>query len=120
MIAGDNSGSRNMKTGICRMSKIKLNTYMVCLLICVLSAPGICSDTNVLTFFGWSDQHVQTDGDGTHLIPAIDAMNKLPQTPYPENIGGKVAEPNFVFGLGVITEWPTRARLDTYKKLITE
>jgi len=63
MIAGVNLGSRNMKTGICRVSKIKLDIYMVCLLICVQSHPGICSDTNVLTFFGWSDQHVTTDGD---------------------------------------------------------
>lgn len=112
-------GSRNMRTGICRMSKIKLNTYIVCLLICVLSHPGICSNTNALTFFGWSDQHVKTDGDGTHLVPAIDAMNKLPQTDYPADIGGKVAEPNFVIGLGDITEWPTIAARDTYEKLIT-
>ena len=88
------------------MSKIKLNTYMVCLLVCALSHPGICNNTNALTIFGWSDQHVQTDGDGSHLVPAIDAMNKLPQTDYPAGIGGKVAEPNFVIGLGDITEWP--------------
>jgi len=112
-------GSRNMKTGICSVSKIKLNTHMVCLLICVLSAPGICGSTNTLTFFGWSDQHVTTDGDGTHLVPAIDAMNKLPLTDYPAGIAGKVAEPNFVIGLGDITEWPTRAAKDTYEKLIT-
>ena len=112
-------GSRNMKTGIYGMSKIKLDIYMVCLLICVLSHPGICSNTNALTFFGWSDQHVKTDGDGTHLVPAIDAMNKLPQTDYPADIGGKVAEPNFVIGLGDITEWPTIAARDTYEKLIT-
>jgi len=101
------------------MSKIKLNTYMVCLLVCALSHPGICNNTNALTIFGWSDQHVQTDGDGSHLVPAIDAMNKLPQTDYPAGIGGKVAEPNFVIGLGDITEWPTRAAKDTYEKLIT-
>lgn len=112
-------GNRNMKTGICRVSKIKLNTYIVCLLISVLSHPGICGNTNALTFFGWSDQHVKTDGDGTHLVPAIDAMNKLPQTDYPADIGGKVAEPNFVIGLGDITEWPTIAARDTYEKLIT-
>jgi hypothetical protein len=35
-----------------------------------------------LTFFGWSDQHVQTDGDARHLVPAIDAMNALPGTDY--------------------------------------
>jgi len=78
------------------------------------------SDEPTLTFFGWSDQHVQTDGDAKHLIPAIDAMNALPGTPYPESIGGKVAEPAFVFGCGDITEWPTHAAMRAYDQLITE
>jgi hypothetical protein len=43
-----------------------------------------------LTFFGWSDQHIKADGDGKHLIPAIEAMNALPGRPYPEIIGGMV------------------------------
>lgn len=73
-----------------------------------------------LTFFGWSDQHVQTDGDGEHLLPAIDAMNALPGTPFPESIGGKVAKPAFVFGCGDITEWPTHAAMKTYDELITK
>jgi hypothetical protein len=73
-----------------------------------------------LTFFGWSDQHIKTDGDGAHLVPAIEAMNALPGRPYPEAIGGKVETPAFVFGLGDITEWPSRAALDTYERLITE
>ncbi len=73
-----------------------------------------------LTFFGWSDQHVQTDGNGDHLMPTIDAMNALPGRPYPETIGGNVARPAFVFGLGDITEWPTHAAKDTYERLITE
>ena len=73
-----------------------------------------------LTFFGWSDQHVQTDGNATHLVPAIDAMTALPGTPYPENIGGKVAEPAFVFGCGDITEWPTHAAMKAYDQLINE
>ncbi len=93
---------------------------MACLVIFILSHAGVCAETNSLTFFGWSDQHVQTDGDGAHLIPAIDAMNKLPRTAYPASIGGKVAEPDFVIGLGDITEWPARAARDTYEKLITE
>jgi hypothetical protein len=54
------------------------------------------------------------------LIPAIDAMNALPGKAYPENIGGHVDDPNFVMGLGDITEWPTRAARDTYRRLITE
>ena len=73
-----------------------------------------------LTFFGWSDQHVQVDGNGEHLIPAIDAMNALPGRAYPEAIGGNVDKPAFVFGLGDITEWPSRAAIDTYEQLITK
>lgn len=72
-----------------------------------------------LTFFAWSDQHVQTNGSGEHLLPAIDAMNGLPGAAYPESIGGKVAEPAFVFGCGDVTEWPTRAAVKTYDELIT-
>jgi hypothetical protein len=73
-----------------------------------------------LTFFGWSDQHVQTNGDGSHLLPAIDAINGLPGMELPEQIGGRVAEPAFVFGCGDITEWPTTAAKDSYDKLLTE
>ncbi len=73
-----------------------------------------------LTFFGWSDQHVQTDGNGEHLIPAINAMNALPGRTWPEVIGGVVTEPAFVFGLSDITEWPTNAAKDTYEPLITQ
>jgi hypothetical protein len=73
-----------------------------------------------LTFFGWSDQHVQVDGNGEHLIPAIDAMNALPGRAYPEAIGGTVDKPAFVFNLGDMTEWPSRAAMDTYEQLITK
>jgi len=72
-----------------------------------------------LTFFGWSDQHVRTDGDGKHLLPAIEAMNSLPGTRYPEAIGGVVASPAFVLGCGDITDWPTTAAKNTYRDLIT-
>jgi predicted phosphodiesterase len=85
----------------------------------MLSHAGVCGDSNSLTFFGWSDQHVKTDGDGKHLIPAINAMNAMTEKAYPANIGGKVGEPDFVIGLGDITEWPTRAAKDTYQQLIT-
>lgn len=97
-----------------------LTSVVVCLGVCILSEAGFCADSSVLTFFGWSDQHVKTDGDGSHLIPAIDAMNHMPGTAYPASIGGKVEEPNFVMGLGDITEWPTRAARDTYEQLITK
>ena len=47
-------------------------------------------------------------------------MNALPGRSYPEAIGGTVEKPAFVFGLGDITEWPSRAALDTYEQLITK
>ncbi|MCL4190346.1 MAG: succinylglutamate desuccinylase/aspartoacylase family protein [Thermoguttaceae bacterium] len=72
-----------------------------------------------LTFFAWSDQHVATNGDGSHLVAAIDAMNALPGRAWPEAVGGTVAVPAFVFGCGDITEWPTVAARDTYNELIT-
>ena len=90
------------------------------LLLAHLLAADPPPDARALTFFGWSDQHVQTDGDAEHLVPAIDAMNAFPGTPYPENIGGQVATPAFVFGCGDITEWPTHAAMKAYDQLITE
>ncbi len=81
---------------------------------------GTPADDVGLTFFGWSDQHVQTDGTGDHLLTAIEAMNGLPGTAYPESIGGEVAKPAFVFGCGDITEWPTHAAMKTYNELITK
>jgi len=73
-----------------------------------------------VTFFGWSDQHVKTNGDVSHLLEAIDAMNGLPGTAYPRAVGGKVAEPAFVFGCGDVTEWPTHAAVRAYDKVIAE
>jgi hypothetical protein len=80
-------------------------------------------DTHVapsLTFFGWSDQHVQVSDDGAHLLPAIEAMNRLPGTAYPSPVGGVVEKPAFVFGCGDVTEWPTRAAVTTYETFVTE
>jgi hypothetical protein len=79
-----------------------------------------CGQETALTFFGWSDQHIKVDGDGKHLIPAVEAMNALPGRPYPETIGGTVEKPAFVFGCGDISEWPTRAALDTYEQLVVK
>jgi hypothetical protein len=93
--------------------------WVFCLAPLGLGAAEPVETQSTLTFFGWSDQHVQVDGDGSHLIPAIDAMNKLPGTKYPERFGGVVAEPAFVFGCGDITEWPTTAAKNTYQDLIT-
>jgi hypothetical protein len=75
---------------------------------------------DVFTFFGWSDQHIKADGDGAHLVPAIEAMNALPGRPYPQALGGTVEKPAFVFNTGDISEWPSRAALDTYEQLITK
>jgi hypothetical protein len=108
-----------MSITIRRRFEVKTVTGAVCLLIYVLSCAEVCGNTNVLTFFGWSDQHVKADGDGAHLAPVIDAMNTLSDRPFPANIGGSVDEPDFVIGLGDITEWPTRAAKDTYEQLIT-
>ena len=87
--------------------------------ISLVLAGGLFAQENTLTFFGWSDQHVQTDGNGAHLIPAIDAMNTLAGKAYPDAIGGVVEKPAFVFGLGDISEWPTLAAKNTYEQLIT-
>ncbi len=86
---------------------------------------GCCAENSsgrsgALTFFGWSDQHIKADGDAQHLIPAVDAMNALPGRPYPEAFGGTVEKPAFVFNMGDISEWPSRAALDTYEQLITK
>lgn len=84
------------------------------------TAAGAPAEEAGLTFYGWSDQHVQTDGKADHLGPAIDAMNALEGTALPERIGGKVAAPAFVFGCGDITEWPTHAALDAYAEAVTK
>ena len=73
-----------------------------------------------LTFFGWSDTHIPVHGDGSKLLPAIDAMNRLPGKRYPKNIGGVVDTPAFVFNCGDITDWPTHQAKKTYEDLITK
>ena len=71
-----------------------------------------------LTFFGWSDQHVKTDGNVSKLLPFVDAMNRMPGTPYPDKSGGKVDVPSFVIGAGDVTEWPTNAAMRGYDSLL--
>jgi hypothetical protein len=94
----------------------------LCMSLTALTTTGDAGSgqESVLTFFGWSDQHVQVDGNGEHLIPAIDAMNSLAGKAYPEAIGGVVEKPAIVFGLGDISEWPSRAARDTYEQLISK
>ena len=107
-----------MTASLCRFWWVSV--FLNGLLLTCLFAADPPPATETLTFFGWSDQHVKTDGDAEHLLPAIDAMNALPGTRYPENIGGRVAAPAFVFGCGDITEWPTTAAMKAYDQLITE
>jgi hypothetical protein len=100
----------------CSLTIILLSIWFSSANCCAENVPG---QPAALTFFGWSDQHIKADGDGRHLIPAIEAMNALPGRPYPEAIGGMVEKPAFVFNMGDISEWPSRAALDTYEQLIT-
>ncbi len=101
--------------------RIVVSAFVAWLIVLRLTVVGLSSgQENALTFFGWSDQHIKADGDGKHLIPAIEAMNTLPGRPYPEAIGGTVEKPAFVFNMGDISEWPSRAALDTYEQLITK
>jgi hypothetical protein len=96
------------------------NTLLTTSLLVFLAAGGLRAEDGGLTFFGWSDQHVQVDGNGEHLLPAIEAMNGLPGRPYPKAVGGVVAKPAFVFNCGDISEWPSVAARDTYEQMITK
>src|SRR5512143_1158866 len=109
-----------MRMGVCRQRFLA-----AVVIFCGLAQAAWAADSSLprqagLTFFGWSDQHIQVDGNGEHLIPAIEAMNALPGRPYPESIGGTVDKPACVFCAGDITEWPSRAAIDTYEQLITK
>jgi len=56
----------------------------------LVTGVGYSQTPGRLTFLGWSDQHVQTDGDGGHLVPAILGMNGLVGRGYPAGVGGVV------------------------------
>jgi hypothetical protein len=94
---------------------LRFGVVLGCLFAAV--SPAAAAEVG-LTFFGWSDQHVQTSGDASHLVPAIEAMNQLPGKPYPPRFGGTVDRPAFVFGCGDITEWPTHAAKTAYEEMI--
>tara|TARA_Y100000588_G_scaffold59644_1_gene58580 strand:- start:26662 stop:27579 length:918 start_codon:yes stop_codon:yes gene_type:complete len=74
---------------------------------------------DALTFFGWSDQHVKTDGNVSRLMPFVEAMNVMPGASYPASVGGTVHEPSFVIGAGDVTEWPTNAAMRAYDGVLT-
>ncbi|MDP6445115.1 MAG: hypothetical protein QGG36_14045 [Pirellulaceae bacterium] len=97
-----------------------MSRYLICALISLVLATTAVAEQPGLTFFGWSDQHVKTNGDVNHLLAAIDGMNELPGSSFPTRIGGEVAKPAFVFGCGDVTEWPTHAAVRGYSKVISE
>jgi hypothetical protein len=84
----------------------------------LLAGAALAAEPAGLTFYGWSDQHVATDGNVDHVRPFVDAMNALEGTPYPASVGGTVAKPRFVIGAGDITEWPTVAAMRAYDDLL--
>ena len=53
-------------------------------------------------------------------MPTIRAMNAIAGTPYPEPIGGVVAEPEFVASGGDSTGWPTRACVSSWDRICRE
>ncbi len=58
-----------------------------------------------LTFFHVSDTHYGKSEIGDRAMTAlVDAMNALPGTPYPTNLGGVVARPRGVIHTGDITD----------------
>ena len=96
----------------------RITAVLATLVLSLLSGVSSFAADVDLTFFGWSDQHVKTDGTAVpNAYASVAAMNRLPGTAYPPAIGGTVAKPAFVFGAGDFTEWPTAAAVQTYKKL---
>ncbi len=87
--------------------------------LCLLASTLFAAQP-ALTFFGWSDQHTNTNGDTSRLHPFVDAMNTMAGTAWPKVIGGMVAKPSFVIGAGDITEWPTNAAMKGYDALLNE
>jgi predicted phosphodiesterase len=102
-----------------RFKRFAANAVLITAAMWAVASAGLRAEEVGLTFFGWSDQHVQANGDGKHVLPAIEAINSLPGTKYPESIGGVVAAPAMVLGCGDMTDHPTAAARDTYQDLIT-
>ena len=95
-----------------------MKNTLLFLVFCFSYFPGKAKESTTLTFFGWSDQHVKTDGNVSKLMPFVQAMNTMPGTPFPESLGGKVDAPSFVIGAGDVTEWPTNAAMRAYDGLL--
>ena len=70
-------------------------------------------------FFAWSDQHIAADGDYAHVIPAVQAINALPDIDLPPQLGrGKTGIPDFVFGGGDMVDIPTAESLQAFDDII--
>jgi len=93
---------------------------LVAVLFGALLSGACAEEEKSLTFFGWSDQHIKTDGNTDHVLPFVEAMNVMQGVAYPPDIGGKVAKPAFVLGAGDITEWPTHASMVAYETILKE
>lgn len=91
---------------------------LVAAVLCTLGSAGQeeAPKTGV-TFFGWSDQHVLPDGDYSHCMTSVEAMKTLTGTAYPDAIGGAVEQPSFAISAGDLTEWPSHAATEGYRKL---
>ena len=70
---------------------------------------------NEITFFAWSDTHFgyeQKFASSDFRWDIIEQMNHLPGWPFPESIGGTVAEPEFVVHLGDFVDGGRSANLE--------
>ena len=102
------------------MNRLLLTITLGAALFGALLSGARAEEEKSLTFFGWSDQHIKTDGNADHVLPFVEAMNVMEGVAYPPNVGGKVAKPAFVFGTGDITEWPTHASMKAYEAILKE
>ncbi len=70
-----------------------------------------------VTFLVAADTHVGAKGLEALNRKQIDAMNALPGTPWPADVGGKVAEPKAVIVAGDLTDFGSAGQWQTFAKL---
>lgn len=76
------------------------------------------ADAVDLTFLGWADQHVATDGNVDHCAAQIAALNSMAGRAWPSEIGGSIATPAFIIGGGDMTEWPSWSAKEGYNDIV--
>ena len=81
--------------------------------------PGPDEKPQPFTFLFWTDQEIDQgkNGDFSKCAPTIEAMNAVAGKAYPEAVGGKVGEPDFVASGGDSTGWPTHACVTSWGKI---